>query len=215
MQEHSALLLMVSAAMLAGCTTQLSIGAGPAAVPGSIAAEHGYEQERSGTMVQEYQDRFTEVTLTSQRTVYSRNVSDSIPVRTGAGKAIYAIITTRANLTDHPWLGDRNPLLERPRETAQDSLARALNRTIHVQDRVATFTIHHDRSGATIDVEKYRVTIDLDDYLNMDGYMLTGTIPVNDTVVLVHGAYPGWVDARAEESILTMMEHTRINATTE
>lgn len=215
MRKHSAILLMMSAVMLAGCTSQLSIDADPAVIPAAVAAEQGYEQDGSGTVVREYQDRFTDVTLTSPRTVYTNNVSDSIPIRTAAGKAVYATIATSANLTDHSWLGDRNPLLEQPFATAQRSLAGTINRTINVRDRVATFTIQHNRSGATIDVQKHRITIDLDDYLNMDGYMLTGTIPVNGTVVLAHGAYPGWVDAQAEESILAMIEQTHINATEE
>lgn len=207
------LVLLVGVLSLAGCTTQLDLEAVPATVSSDAAASHGYRMQEPRTVTTEYQDRFTEVTLTSWKTTYKRDVPVEPQIEADEIHVVYEILSTRTNLTDHNWLGQQNPLLTDTHDTMAEHLGHAFNNTVRINDQVAQHELLHNSTDGSMWAEKHEITIDIGDYISIDGYLVSAQIRTDDMAVLAYGAYPAWADEAEEDTILDLIRHTYLNKT--
>lgn len=205
--------LVISAVLLAGCSNRMERSVGAAEVDGTVLEETGYvEADRS-----DREDRMSggygnHMVLNGKLVEYRREEAHDLPVETDQPLTHAGVFTTSTAIPDQPLgLDGVNELVEHPERTYADLAGDVLNLTVHVDDRIDRRNVTHNGTGASMLVEKYEVRFDLDDYLNAEGYMVTGMVEVEDTMIMAYGAYPGWVNGTEDRAVRRMVRHTRLS----
>ena len=211
MRTKLALIAVLSLVLLSGCAGLTTYEAPPAQTDEELASEYEYELTVSeeieiseGLSISDYGQ---ELTLTSWKTIYEKDISDELRLNDDTqSPIIYAVVNTPSvNIAGQEF----NVLSQQNADNVVHFLSDETDENVEVHDKVDEFNTTHEYTGEDITISKYEATFTVNELgAEFEGHVLVSIVKLENSTALMFGSHPTVYDE--EDNIIEMMKHTQI-----